>query len=320
MKRKILVLVKRPFLLPYWFLKRIVLWFPQTGKKLYRRRKKIYEAHIEKPPKFGNESPYNYVASPPFTLKLSGACLVLSKYLALTIYNEARSYKWQEVYAYILGKRFGDLFIGTTFVPITNELCSPNEAAPELSHVMEMESVVASNYPELEIVCIVHSHPSGVLDYSDADRECFLANDHPNIIVSPGKLLSGSPLKRLAAYYHYMGQVRRIKIYETDKEEPDLDDVDLNEIAPSKEELMDAGELAIEADFGVFKAWMVASPQVSLKKICRRLSKMFGDKMNFIPAYRGEEGWVNDSDMKAVQFFMTEGEHLIFPELLEEKK
>jgi len=320
MKRKILVLVKRPFLLVWWFLKRIVLWFPQTGKKLARKRKKIYETHVEKPLKFGKKSPYGYVASPPYTLKLSGAALVLSKFLALTVYNEARSYSWQEVYAYILGKRFGDLFIGTTFVPITNKLRSEIEAAPDPSHVMEMESVVASNYPELEIVATLHSHPSGCLSYSEADRQFFLATNHVNVIISPRKLFRSSPLKRLAAYYHYMGEVRRIKIYETDKKEPDLGDVDLNEIAPSKEELMDAGELAIEADLGVFKAWMVASPQVSMKKICHRLSKMFGDKMNFIPAYRGEEGWVNDPDMKAVEFFKQEGEHLIFPELLEEKK
>lgn len=321
MKRRILVWLKRPFLLAYWFFKRMVLWLPLTGKKLSRKRKKIYETHVEKPLKFSSESPYSHIASPPFTLKISGSCLVLSKYLALTIYNEARSYnRWQEIYAFILGKRFGDLFIGTTFVPITNELFSPTEAAPELSHVMELESVIASRYPELETVCIVHSHPSGILDYSEADRRCFLTNDHPNIIVSPRKLLSGSPLKRMAAYYHYMGEVRRIKIYETDKEEPDLKDIDLNEITPSKEELMDIGELATEVDFGVFKAWITSHPNVTMKQICRKLSGLFGEKMNFIPVYKSEEGWVHDPDMKAVEFFMKNGEHLIFPELLGEVK
>ena len=138
-----------------------------------------------------------------------------------------------------------------------------------------------------------------------------------NVIVAPRKLLWDSPVKRLAAYYHSSGEIQKIKIYEHDKEDLELKDVDLKEISPSKEELMDIEEITIEVDFGVFNVMISAYPKVTMKQICCKLSELFGNKMKFIPVCRGDEGWLYDSNIKAVDFFLKDGEHLIFPELLE---
>jgi proteasome lid subunit RPN8/RPN11 len=212
--------LKRLFLLVFWFFKRIACRIPLVGKKLIRNRQRIFETYIDQLLMFRDESPLDMVSAPPWSLSVSGACLVLGKYVSLQVYNEACSYPWQEVFGFILGRRLGDLFIGITFVPIKNELCSPSKAVPDLYHVMEMKNVVASRFPDLEIISTVHSHPNGVLQYSEKDEICFLTDSHPNIIVSPRRLLWDPPLKRLVAYYHSFGKVRRIKIYEIDKKEP----------------------------------------------------------------------------------------------------
>jgi len=320
MKRKILVWLKRPFLLVSWFFKRILSRLHLFGEKLARTRKKIYETHVSKLIKFNNESPFNQISSPPWKLKVSGACLVLSKYVSSQIYHCARSNRWIEIYGFVLGKRLGDLFIGITFIEITNILRSSNSALADYEHVLQLKREIASRYPELEIVCTVHSHPGGIIMPSLQDKIAFMMDDHPNIIVSPCRLLFGSPIKRLAAFYHTAGKVRKIKLFETYKKEVELEDIDFKELEPSKEELMDIGELAIEVDFGVFRTLMNAGPSVTMKQICLKLSGLFGEKMNFIPVYKDEEGWVHDPDMKAVEFFMKDGEHLIFPELLGEVK
>ena len=319
MKRKILVWLKRPFLLVYWFFKRMASRLSLIGERVTRLRKKIYETHVAELLKSSNESPLNRMAVPPYKMKISGTCLVLSKYLSLSIYNEAKSYRWQEIYAFILGKRYGNLFIGITFVPITNELRSPTEAAPDLSHVLELKNVIASRYPELEIVATCHSHPSGILLASDADMKCFKRETTPNIIISPQRLLFGYPIRRMVAYHNFMGKVRKIKLFETDKKEVELEDIDFKELEPSKEELLDIGELATEVDFGIFKVWLVSSPNLSLKKLGLKLSELFGKRIGFVFLFKEDE-WVYDPDLKVADFFLKDGDHLVFPELFEEVK
>ena len=317
MKRRILVWLKRPLLLVYWFFERIASRLSLIGKRMIRLRKKIYETHINDLIKFKDKSPLDTVSAPPWVLSVSGTCLVLSKYVSFQVYHEARSYRWQEIYGFILGRRFGNLFIGITFVPITNKLCSPTEAAPDLYHVMDLKKDISSLYPELEITATLHSHPSGVLVASDADIDCFSREVTPNIIISPQRLLFGSPIKRMVAYHNFMGNVRRIKIFETDKQDVKLEDIDFKELEPSKEGLLDVGELATEIDFEIYKVWIVSHPNLSLKKLSQKLSELFGKKIGFIPIYKEREEWVYDPNMKVVDFVMKEGDHLVFPEFFE---
>jgi proteasome lid subunit RPN8/RPN11 len=319
MRRKILVWIKRPFLLVFWFFKRIACHIPLIGKKLMRKSKKVYETHISELLKFKNESPLNHLASPPWYLRISGTCLVLSKYLSLMMYNEARSYRWQEIYGFILGKRLGDLFVGIIFIPVTNILCSATEAAPDLFHLWELKNVIASRYPELEIICTCHSHPSGVLLASNKDLKCFKNETTPNLIISPRRLLFGSPIKRMVAYHNFLGKVRRIKLFEIDKKEPDIEDIDFKELQPSKEELINIRELATEIDFEIYKIWMVSHPNLSLKKLSQKLSEMFGKKIGFVFLCKEDE-WIYNPDMKVIDYYLKDGPHLVFPEFFEEVK
>ena len=318
MKRKILVWLKRPFLLVFWFFKRMICRLSPVGKKLMKRRKKIYETHINDLIKFKDKSPLDIVSVPPWKLKVSGACLVLSKYVSSQVYHCARSNRWLEIYGFILGKRFGDLFVGITFIEITNILRSSNSALADYEHVLQLKREIASRHPELEIVCTVHSHPGGIIRPSLQDKIAFMMDDHPNIIVSPCRLLFGSPIKRLAAFYHTAGKVRKIKLFETDKKEVELEDIDFKELEPSKEELLNVGELATEIDFNIFKVWMVSHPNLSLKKLSQKLSEIFGKRIGFVLLYKEGEEWVYDPDLKVVDFFLKNGEHLIFPEFFEE--
>ena len=320
MKRKILTLLKRPFLLVFWFFKRLVSHIPIVGKKLMRKRIKIYETYVEQLSEYRDESPLNCIEVPPFKIKISGACLVLSKYLSLLMYNEARSYRWQEVYGLILGTKFGDLYIGIIFIPVTNKLCSPTAAAPDLNHLMEFKNIIAFRYPELEIVGTCHSHPAGTLAPSDADLECFRRDSAPNVIISPRKLLFGSPLKRMVAYHNFNGKVRKIKLHEIDKKDIDLVDIDYSEFEPSKEELVDFGELTTEITFGKYRIIFVSSPNLSLKKLGNKLAEIFGDKIGFNFLYKEKEkGWVvSKADMKVIDYFLQDGDHLVFPEFFEE--
>jgi proteasome lid subunit RPN8/RPN11 len=317
MKKKILTWLKKPFLLLYWFLKRVACRIPLAGKNLMKKRKRIYETNIEQLLKYRKDSPFNQISTPPWTLKVSGACLVLSKYVSSQIYHTARSDRWIEIFGFILGKRLGNLYIGITFFPVTNILRSSVAALPDLEHVAQFKREVASRFPDLEIVCTVHSHPNSILLPSTADKVCFLADDHPNIIVGPRRLLWGSPIKRLAAFYHSCGKVRKIKLFEINKEEPELEDMDFSEFAPSKEELLDVGELATEVDFGIYKIWIVSHPNVNLKRLSQKISELFGGKISFIPLFKDDD-WVYDPEMKVVDFFMKDSEHLIFPEFFEE--
>ena len=183
-----------------------------------------------------------------------------------------------------------------------------------------MKREVASRFPDLEIVCTVHSHPQSYFLWpSKADKICFLGDDHPNIIVSPMRLLWGSPIKRLAAFYHNSGKVRKIKLYEIDKKEVELKDIDIKELAPSKEELLNVGELATEIDFGIYKIWLVSHPNLSLKKLGNKLSELFGKKIGFVFLYKeANSGWIYDPNLKVVDFFLKDGDHLVFPEFFEE--
>jgi proteasome lid subunit RPN8/RPN11 len=319
MKRKFFKSLKKTFLLLFWFFKRVTCTLPLIGKKLMRKRKKVYETYIEHLLKFRNDSPLNLISTPPWSLKVSGACLVLGKYLSSNIYHIARSHRYVEIYGFILGKRIGDLFIGITFREVTNILHSINSALPDLEHVSQLKREIASHYPELEIVCTVHSHPGGLLLPSMADKICFLADGHPNIIVSPNRLLGGLPVRRLAAFYHSAGKVRRIKLSEIDKNEPELEDIDFKDLEPSKEELLDVGELATEIDFKIYKIWLISNPNLTLKKLGKKLSELFGEKIGFVFLYK-EDKWVYDPDMKIVDFFLKDGDHLVFPEFFEEVK
>ncbi len=317
MIKNILTLLKRSFLLIFWFFKRIICQIPHVRKKLMRKRKRIYETRIEQLLKFSNESPFNQISAPPWKIKVTGACLVLGKYLSSTIYHIVRSHRYVEIYGFILGKRFGDLFIGITFREVTNILHSSNSALPDLEHVFQLKREIASRYPELEIVCTVHSHPGGWLAPSLADKICFLSDPHPNMIVSPCRLLWGSPIKRLAAFYHSAGKVRKIKLHEIDKKEPELKDIDFKDLQPSKEELIKGGELATEIDLGIYKVWILSHVNLSLKKLSQKLSELFGKKIGFIPLFK-QDDWVYDPEMKLVDFFLTDGDHLLFPEFFEE--
>ena len=320
MKRKVLVWLERPFLLVFWFFKRMICRLQPVGKKLVRRRKRIYETHIEKLLKFCDSSPFNQISAPPWKLKVSGACLVLGKYVTTQIYHCARSNRWIEIYGFVLGKRFGDLFIGITFVEITNILRSSNSALADYEHVLQLKREIASRHPELEIVCTVHSHPGGAIRPSLQDKIAFMMDDHPNIIVSPSRLLFGSPIKRMAAFYHSAGKVREIKLFETGKKEVELEDIDFKELEPSKEELLNVGELATEIDFSIFKIWIVSHPNLSLKKLSQKLSELFGEKIGFVLLYKEGEEWVYDPNMKVIDFVLKDGKHLIFPEFFEEVK
>ena len=312
-------LLKKPFLLVYWFLKRIVYHIFPIWRKILRKRKKVYETHIEQLLNLQDSSPFNQISSPPWEMKVSGACLVLGKYVSSQIYHCARSNRWMEIFGFVLGKRFGDVFIGITFIEITNILRSSNSALPDYEHVLQLEREISSRYPDLEIVCTVHSHPSGVIIPSFQDKIAFMMDDHPNIIVSPNRLLFGSPIRRMAAFYHNAGKVRRIKLFEVNKEEVDLEDIDFRELEPSKEELLRSGELTAEIDFGMFRVWMVFHPNITLKKLSAKLSELFGKRTGFIFLYH-EDGWIYDPSMKVIDFFIKEGEHLAFPEFFEEVK
>jgi len=320
MKINIFNWLKRPFVLLYWALKRIILYPFHWVKRLKRKRKKIYETHIYDLIKFKDKSPLDMVSSPPWKISVTGICLVLGKYVTTQIFHCARSNRWLEIYGFILGKRFGDLFIGNTFVEITNILHSSHAALPDYEHVLELKKEIASRYPELEIVCTCHSHPGGIILASRQDRIAFSLDNHPNIIVSPNRLLFGSPIKRMVAYHNFMGKVRRIKIFETDKQDVELEDIDFKELEPSKEELLNIGELATEIDFGIFKVWMVSHPNLSLKKLSLKLSELFGKRIGFAFLYKEGEEWVYGPDLKVVDFFLKDGEHLIFPEFFEEVK
>ena len=184
MKRKIFVLLKRPFILIFWFFKRIASRLQYLGYRISRKRKKVYETHIQELLKFKDNSPLNHLSLPPWSLHIAGACLVLGKYVSSQIYHCARSNRWIEIYCFVLGRRLGDLFIGETFFEVTNILRSSNSALPDLEHVAQLKREVASRFPELEIVATIHSHPGGWLIPSLADKICFLADSHPNIIVS----------------------------------------------------------------------------------------------------------------------------------------
>lgn len=317
MKQKILVCTKRCFLLLFWFIKRKLLRLSFLGKTLMQKRKIVYDIHMSDFLKFKKESPLNHLSAPPWKLSVSGACLVLGKYVSSQIYHTARSDRWIEIYGFVLGKRLGDLFIGITFFPVTNILRSSNSALPDLEHVSQLKREVSLRFPDLEIVCTVHSHPGGILIPSLADKICFLSDPHPNIIVSPNRLLGGSPIRRLAGFYHSSGKIRRIKLFEIDKKEPELEDMEFKELQPSKEELIDGGELATEVNFDIFKIWVISHPNITLKKLGKKLSEMFGDKISFVFLYRDNE-WMFDPNMKVVDFFLKEGDHLVFPEFFEE--
>ena len=85
MKRKILVWLKKPFLLVFWFFKRMACRLPLAGKKLMKRRKKIYETHINDLIKFKDKSPLDMVSAPPWSRWIYGGGGVLGKYLSSTI-------------------------------------------------------------------------------------------------------------------------------------------------------------------------------------------------------------------------------------------
>lgn len=312
--------IKIPFLIVFCFFKRNTGRLKYIGYRLSRKRKKVYETHIEQLLKFKDESPLNKMTVPPWILRVSGSVLILGKYVSSQIYHCARSNRWIEIYGFVLGRRLGDLFIGETFFEVTNILRSSNSALPDLEHVYQMKREVASRFPDLEIVSTVHSHPqSYFLCPSKADKICFLGDDHPNIIVSPMRLLLGSPIKRLAAFYHNSGKVRRIKLHEIDKKELELKDMDFKELQPSKEELLKVGELATEIDFSIYKIWIVTNPKLSLKKLGQKLSELFGEKIVFAFLYKEEDKeWIYDPGMKVVEFFLKDGEHLVFPEFFEE--
>jgi proteasome lid subunit RPN8/RPN11 len=288
---------------------------------MIRLRKKIYKTHINDLIKFKDKSPLDMVSAPPWMLMVSGACLVLGKYVSSQIYHTARSDRWIEIYGFVLGKRLGNLFIGITFFPVTNILRSSIAALPDLEHVSQLKREVASRFPDLEIVATIHSHPNSILIPSNADKVCFLKDNHVNIIAAPRRLLWGSPIKRLAGFYHSAGEIRRIKLFEIDKKEPELKDIDFMDLHPSNEELMDVGELTIEIAFGIYKVWIVSHPNLSLKKLSQKLSELFGKKIGFILIYQEKnKEWVYDPDMKVIDFFMQKGEHLVFPEFFEEVK
>ena len=319
MRRLKLGKFKIPFHLMFWFFKRIAARLRYIVYRISRKRKKVYETHIEELLKFKSDSPFNQISSPPWKLKVSGACLVLGKYVSSQIYHTARSNRWIEIYGFVLGKRLGDLFIGITFFPVTNILRSSVAALPDLEHVAQLKREVASCFPDLQIVCTCHSHPrSGILWPSKADKLCFLGDDHPNIIVSPRRLLWGSPIKRLAAFYHNSGKIRKIKIHEINKKEVELKDIDIKELAPSKDELLNVGELTIEIDFSIYKIWLVSHPNLTLKRLGKKLSEIFGEKIGFVFIYKEKgEGWRYNPNMKVVDFFLKNSEHLVFPEFFE---
>jgi len=316
---KILAWLKRPFLLMSWSIKRSLFRLSQLGKSLTRRRKTVYETHISDLLRFKNESPFNIVSSPPWQLRIAGPCMVLGKYVTTQIFHTARSNRWIEIFGFVLGKRFGEVFMGNTFVEITNALHSGTAALPDFEHVLELKREVASRYPELEIVATIHSHPNGVLRPSLQDKIAFMTDDHPNVIVSPLPLFWGSPIKRIAAFYHSHGKVRGIRIFETDKRDVELKDINFKEITSTKEEMLKSRELATEIDFGVFKVWLVSHPGITLKKLTAKLSEMFGKKIRFAFLYKEKE-WVYDPDLSVLDYFMKDGEHLVFPETFEEVK
>lgn len=316
---KILFWLKKPFLLLFWLIKRTLFRIPLIGKSLARRRKRVYETHISDLLRFKNESPFNQVSSPPWQLKISGSCLILGKYVSTQIFHAARSNRYMEIMGFVLGKRFSEVFMGNTFVEITNMLHSGTAVLPDFEHVAELKREVASRYPELEVVGTIHSHPNGIIQPSTQDKLAFKFDDHPNIIVSPLPLLWGSPLKRMAAYYHFHGKVRRIRIFETNKRDVELKDIEFKDIAPTKEEMLKSRELATEIDFGVFKVWLVSHPGITLKKLTAKLSELFGKKIRFAFLYK-EKDWVYDPDLSVLDYFMKDGEHLVFPESFEEVK
>jgi len=309
------VTVLRKALLPVcWLFRRALHLLSSGGRKIARRRKTIYETRVEPLTNFDESSPFGRISIPPWKLRVSGVCLVLTRYVASQIYNCARSNRWMEIYGFVLGKRFGNLFVGVTFIEITNALRSSDSALPEHSHVLQFRREIAARYPDLEIVAEVHSHPSGALIPSEQDRIAFMEVDYPNIIVSPGRLLFGSPLRRMAAFYPLAGKVRRIRILETGGEDAGPGDVDLSSLEPSREELLNSGEIVIEADFGIFKTWVVAHPGATVRELGLRLSRLFGGRIRFLFLHREENGWVHNPGLRIAEYFLKEGEHLLLPE------
>jgi hypothetical protein len=74
-------------------------------------------------------------------------------------------------------------------------------------------------------------------------------------------------------------------------------------------------------DFGIYRVFIVSTPNLSLQKLCQKLTEVFGKKIGFIPIYKeNEKTWVYDPDMKVVDYFLQDGEHLVFPEFFEEVK
>lgn len=314
MKQSILTFMKKPFLAVYWLLKRNFSRVFNLGDKLKKQRKKIYETHIDDFLNHKDESPLNHLSSPPWKIKVSGSCLIFSKYVSTQIYNCARSKKWMEIYGFVLGKRYGNLFIGITFVEVTNMLRSRVAAMPDPSHLLELEREISAKYPDLEIVSTVHSHPSGVTSPSFADKRCFRRDSHPNIIVSPLRLVFGTSINRMTAYYHFHRKIRKIKIIEIDKKEVELDDIDFDEIKPTDEELLSGRGISIEVDFGIYKVWMVSHPSVTVEKLCDKLTGLFGKEMRFLFLYWDKE-WIFDPEMNLIDFLLHDGDHLVFPEL-----
>lgn len=319
MKRNVFVWLKRLFLSVYWFFERMLYGISDYGRQIIRRKKRIYATDITKLLEFKDKSPLDQISAPPWNIRISGTCLILGKYVTTQIYHAARSNRWTEIYGFVLGKRFGDLFIGVTFVEITNILRSVSAALPDFEHVQELKEEISSRYPDLQIVSIIHSHPNGLLRPSKADIICFLRDDFPNVIVSPLRLYHGSPINRMAAFYHTAGIVRKIKLLETDKKETEITDINFEDIKPSKAEILKAKELSSEIDFGVFKMRMTFNPSVTVKHVCERLSKEFGNKIKFV-LLCNDGNWIFDPGLNIIDFFMKDGDQLVFPELFEEVK
>ena len=77
--------------------------------------------------------------------------------------------------------------------------------------------------------------------------------------------------------------------------------------------------MATEIDFGIYKIFFVSSPNLTLKKLGKKLSEIFGKKIGFNFLYKEKDkGWMYDPAMKVVDFFLKDGDHLVFPEFFEE--
>lgn len=310
---------KRPFLLICWFFKRLFFRASNNGLQIVHRKKKVYETSITNLSEYNNKSPLDQISAPPWNIRISGAILILKDFVITQMYHAARSNRYKEICGFVLGKRFGELFIGETFVEITNSLHSRTKALEDVAHVQDLKEEIASRYPDLQIVSTVHSHPNGVLCPSEADIRCFLRDDHPNIIVSPLRLYRSSPVDRIAVYYHYAGAVRQMKLVEIFKKDTEIEDINLDDLKPSKADILKARELSAEIDFNVFRIHMVFNPKAKVKDACEQLSKEFGDKIRFnLLSDDGDR--IFNPDMNIVDFFLSDGKKLVYPELFGEVK